>query len=81
MRKRIEIHEADDIVKINRIVSQYAYDIWIHSKSGMVDAKSLLGMFILSLKEDMFVVVEDHDRPCPRYARADCGSWNDRRII
>lgn len=59
MRKRIEIHEADDIVKINRIVSQYAYDIWIHSKSGMVDAKSLLGMFILSLKEDMFVVVED----------------------
>ena len=59
MRKRIEIHEADDIVKINRIVSQYAYDIWIHSKSGMVDAKSLLEMFILSLKEDMFVVVED----------------------
>ena len=59
MRKRIEIHEADDIVKINRIVSQYAYDIWIHSKSGMVDAKSLLGMFILSLKEDLFVVVED----------------------
>ena len=59
MRKRIEIHEADDIVKINRIVSQYAYDILIHSKSGMVDAKSLLGMFILSLKEDMFVVVED----------------------
>ena len=59
MRKRIEIHEADDIVKINRIVSPYAYDIWIHSKSGMVDAKSLLGMFILSLKEDMFVVVED----------------------
>ncbi|QNM05259.1 HPr family phosphocarrier protein [Qiania dongpingensis] len=59
MRKRIQIHEADDIMKINRIVSQYTYDIWIHSKSGMVDAKSLLGMFILSLKEDMFVVVED----------------------
>ena len=59
MRKRIQIHEADDIMKINRIVSQYTYDIWIHSKSGMVDAKSLLGMFILSLKEEMFVVVED----------------------
>ena len=59
MRKRIQIHEADDIMKINRIVSQYTYDIWIHSKSGMVDAKSLLGMFILSQKEEMFVVVED----------------------
>ncbi len=50
---------TDDIQKINRIVTQYSYDIWIHGKSGMVDAKSLLGMFLLSLNEPLSLVVED----------------------
>ena len=53
MTRAIKVKNTDDIQKINRIVTQYSYDIWIHGKSGMVDAKSLLGMFLLSLNEPL----------------------------
>ncbi|MDE7035765.1 MAG: HPr family phosphocarrier protein [Eubacteriales bacterium] len=59
MTRAIKVKNTDDIQKINRIVTQYSYDIWIHGKSGMVDAKSLLGMFLLSLNEPLSLVVED----------------------
>ena len=59
MTRAIKVKNTDDIQKINRIVTKYSYDIWIHGKSGMVDAKSLLGMFLLSLNEPLSLVVED----------------------
>lgn len=59
MTKAIRVKNTEDIQKINKIVTQYTYDIWIHGKSGMVDAKSLLGMFLLSLNEPLQLVVED----------------------
>ena len=55
MTRAIKVKNTDDIQKITR----YGYDIWIHGKSGMVDAKSLLGMFLLSLNEPLSLVVED----------------------
>ena len=48
MTRGIRVKNTDDIQKINKIVTRYGFDIWIHGKSGMVDAKSLLGMFLLS---------------------------------
>ena len=59
MTRAIKVKNTDDIQKINRIVTRYGYDIWIHGKSGMVDAKSLLGMFLLSLNEPLSLVVEN----------------------
>ena len=59
MTRAIKVKNTDDIQKVNRIVTRYGYDIWIHGKSGMVDAKSLLGMFLLSLNEPLSLVVED----------------------
>ena len=59
MTKRIRVKNTEDIQKINAIVTRYGYDIWIHGKSGMVDAKSLLGMFLLSLNEPLKLVTED----------------------
>lgn len=59
MTRAIKVKNTEDIQKINRIVTQYSFDIWIHGKSGMVDAKSLLGMFLLSLNEPLSLVVED----------------------
>ena len=46
MTRGIRVKNTDDIQKINKIVTKYGFDIWIHGKSGMVDAKSLLGMFL-----------------------------------
>ena len=59
MTRGIRVKNTEDIQKINQIVTKYTYDIWIHGKSGMVDAKSLLGMFLLSLNEPLQLVVED----------------------
>lgn len=59
MTRGIKVKNTEDIQKINQIVSRYGFDIWIHGKSGMVDAKSLLGMFLLSLNEPLKLVVED----------------------
>jgi phosphotransferase system HPr-like phosphotransfer protein len=59
MIKPIKIKKIEDIEKINKIVSQYSFDIWIHGKSGMADAKSILGMFILKLNEPLTLVLPD----------------------
>lgn len=59
MRKEIKVKSIHDIQKINQIVSNYPFDVWIHSKSGMVDAKSVLGIFALSLNEPLYIVVDD----------------------
>ncbi len=59
MTRSIRVKNTEDIQKINKIVTQFPFDIWIHGKSGMVDAKSLLGMFLLSLNEPLKLVVED----------------------
>lgn len=59
MVKPIKIKNVEDIEKINTIVSNYPYDIWIHGKSGMADAKSILGMFILKLDEPLTLVIPD----------------------
>lgn len=59
MIKLIKMKNIQDIAKVNAIVSKYSFDIWIHGKSGMADAKSILGMFILELNEPLSLVVPD----------------------
>ena len=45
--------------KRNYIVIQYPFDVWIHSDSGMVDAKSILDLFTLSLNESIHIFLHD----------------------
>lgn len=59
MKKNIKVKNTNDIQKINQIVTTFPYDIWIHSQSGMVDAKSLLGMFLLGINEPLSLVIPD----------------------
>ena len=63
MTKAIKVKNSEDIQTINSIVTEFPFDIWIHGKSGMVDAKSLLGMFLLSLNEPLELVIEDDEDP------------------
>ena len=59
MTKKIVIRNSDDIQVINKICSQYRFDIGLHCKDGVADAKSLLGMFLLSLNQPTYIVVDD----------------------
>ena len=63
MTKAIKVKNTQDIQTINSIVTEFPFDIWIHGKSGLVDAKSLLGMFLLSLNEPLELVIEDDEDP------------------
>lgn len=63
MKKEIKVRNTNDIQKINQIVCRYSFDVWIHSKSGMIDAKSLLGMFAFGLNEKKYLVVDDNIDP------------------
>jgi phosphotransferase system HPr-like phosphotransfer protein len=59
MVKPIKMKNIEDIEQVNRIISKYPFDVWIHGKSGMADAKSILGLFILKLDEPLTIVVPD----------------------
>ena len=60
MIRPIKVKNVQDIETINKIVSRYTFDIWIHGKSGMADAKSLLGMYVLKLNEPLSLVIPDN---------------------
>lgn len=59
MTWKIKIESTEDIKKINDICCSFPFDISISNKMGIVDAKSLLGMFMLSSCPENFLVVED----------------------
>ena len=59
MTKRIIMRNSEDIQSINKICTQYRFDIGLHCKDGVADAKSLLGMFLLSLNQPTYIVVDD----------------------
>ena len=78
MTRGIRVKNTDDIQKINKIVTKYGFDIWIHGKSGMVDAKSLLGMFLLSLNEPLQIVLGGRASTRPRCSRISPITWRSR---
>lgn len=63
MIKKINIKGLDDIKAINQAASDCNYDVWLHSKSTMVDAKSILGLLTLDFNEQIDLVVEDGVNP------------------
>ncbi len=60
MIRPIKVKDMNEIEQINRIVSRYDFDIWIHGKSGMADAKSILGMYVLKINEPLTLVIPDN---------------------
>jgi phosphotransferase system HPr-like phosphotransfer protein len=59
MTFNIKITTSEDAQKLNKIAEQYPFDIWVHGKSGYADAKSLLGLMLLTIETDLKLVIED----------------------
>ena len=55
----IKINSPEDAQKLNRVAEKCPFDVWIHGKSGQADAKSALGLMLLSLESDLKLVVDD----------------------
>jgi len=45
--------------KLSHIAEKYPFDIWIQGKSGNADAKSLLGLMLLTIENDVQIVIGD----------------------
>ncbi len=59
MTYTIKIRSPEDAQKLNRIAEKFPFDIWVHGKQGQADAKSLLGLMLLTLESDLKLVVDD----------------------
>ena len=59
MNKTIFIHTSEQAQKLNRIAERYPYDIWVQGKSGQADAKSMLGLMLLTIENEVNIIVKD----------------------
>ncbi|MDR3278187.1 MAG: HPr family phosphocarrier protein [Oscillospiraceae bacterium] len=56
---KIKINNSEEAQRLNSIAQQYAFDIWVHGKTGQVDAKSILGLVLFSLETELELVIDD----------------------
>jgi phosphotransferase system HPr-like phosphotransfer protein len=50
---------SEEAQKLNRIAEKYPFEIWIHGRSGQADAKSMLGLMLLTIEDNVKLVVDD----------------------
>ena len=55
----IRIVTSEQAQKLNRIAERYQYDIWVQGKSGQADAKSMLGLMLLTIENEVNLIVKD----------------------
>ena len=55
----IRIKSSEQALKLSKIAEKYTFDIWIHGKTGQADAKSILGLMLLTIENDVKLVVDD----------------------
>ncbi|MDR0446286.1 MAG: HPr family phosphocarrier protein [Oscillospiraceae bacterium] len=56
---KILVNNSEEAQELNRIASKYPYDIHVQSKNGWADAKSLLGMMLLTMETDLKLTTAD----------------------
>lgn len=60
MVKDIVMKNIDDVKKINEFATRFMCDVWVHGKSQMADAKSIMGLMTLIGHNDLKIVFPDH---------------------
>ena len=55
----VRIESSAAAQKLNTIAQQYHFDIFVHGKQGYADAKSMLGLMLFTIENDLKIVIED----------------------
>lgn len=58
MVKFLDITSNEQVEKINRLACKAPFDVWLHTDTVMIDARSLLGIYAL-VGQRVRVVAED----------------------
>jgi len=53
------IRSSEQAQNLSQVAEKYPFDIWIHGQAGQVDAKSLLGLMLLTIENNVRLVVSD----------------------
>ena len=56
---KIKIESSAEAQQLNAIATQFPFDIQVESKNGWADVKSLLGTMLLTMEDDLKLVVSD----------------------
>ena len=68
---KIKLDTADKVKKFIQIARGFASDIDIMTKSAVLDAKSIVGVYALDLSKDMYVrIISDDVEECRRFDAA-----------
>ena len=62
MVRSITITSNEQVEKINRLACKTPYEVWLSTDTLMLDARSLLGLFVL-IGQRVNVVAEDNVNP------------------
>lgn len=62
MVKFLDITSNEQVEKINRLACKAPFDVWLHTDTVMIDARSLLGIYAL-VGQRVRVVAEDGVNP------------------
>ncbi|NLB29374.1 MAG: HPr family phosphocarrier protein [Clostridiales bacterium] len=59
MTYNIRITSSADAQRLNAIAQKYPFDIFVHGVQGHADAKSMLGLMLFTIENDLKLVIED----------------------
>jgi phosphotransferase system HPr-like phosphotransfer protein len=59
MNITFQLKNKEDVEKLNKIAIKYTFDIWVHTKDQMFDAKTLLALYTLPFNQDLQLVIEE----------------------
>ena len=59
MEYNIRIKSSEQALRLGKIAEKFSFDMWIHGKQGQADAKSMLGLMLLTIENDVKLVVPD----------------------
>lgn len=62
MYKEIDIKSKEQVEQINELACRAPFEVWLHTSTIMLDARSLLGLYAL-VGQKVKVVVEDDTNP------------------
>ncbi|MCI9120583.1 MAG: hypothetical protein HFG00_03525 [Oscillibacter sp.] len=62
MVRELDIKNAEQVARINRLACEAPYEVWLSSGTVMLDARSLLGLYAL-IGQRAKVVTEDDINP------------------
>lgn len=62
--KQIRLHSAGEVIRFNKIINKYPYDMDIRIGHIYIDAKSIMGLFSLDISKSLTLIIHAEQSEC-----------------